>query len=155
MNTSSDILSKITKWCAYQDRSEYEVIQKLKSFNISEKDVPVILQFLKNENYLNEERFVKNYIHSKINSRKWGIEKIKHQLKQKYHIPESLIQQCLQKIDKENYLNKLKEIIIKKKNILEKKETDATLLKKKIINFVLSKGYDISDIYTILKELKI
>lgn len=153
MLSKEQILNKVTRWCAYQDRSEYETIQKLLSMQVKREDVQGIIQYLKDENYLNEERFVRYYVWGKMNNKKWGIEKIKFQLKQKYKVPEVLIKSALQEIDKEVYMNKLKELILKKIQVLEKKEKDKSVLKKKIINFALSKGFEMLDIYEIFQQI--
>ncbi len=154
MSTKKDIFSKILRWCAYQDRSEYEVVEKLLALGMEEKDVHEWIAYLKEENYLNENRFVQNFIQSKL-SKKWGIEKIKHYLKQKYRVSEELINQHFGEIDREDYLLQLQKLLTRKKEMLEKKEKDKNILKKKIINFALSKGYDYSDIYKVINQIKI
>lgn len=149
------IVSKITKWCAYQERSEYETIQKLLSMGVDKKAIEEIIQYLKDENYLNEKRFVSTFINGKINIKKWGVEKIKQYLKQKHHIADETIHQYIQDIDKEKYLQQLQHIILKKKQFIETKEKDKHLLRKKIINFALSKGYNLDEIIETLKQLNI
>jgi len=150
-----DVLSKITKWCSYQDRSEFETIQKLLSYGLSEKEIKEIVQYLQKENYLNERRFVQSFINGKLHLKKWGIEKIKYYLRNKYNVDNALIDEVIQEIDNDEYLEKLKHIILKKKSLLEKKEKDDQVLKKKIINFALSKGFSYSDIFKVIQELKI
>lgn len=145
-------IDKISRWCAYQERSEYETLQKLQSWGINHQDIPAIIQYLKEEDYLNEKRFAHTYIHGKLNHKKWGIEKIKYHLKHKHHLSDELINQGLQNIDTNEYLNTLERLITKKKQLLEEKEKDQTLLKKKIINFALSKGYALTDILKIVKK---
>lgn len=151
----NNIVSKITKWCAYQERSEYETIQKLLSMGVDKKAIEEIIQYLKDENYLNEKRFVSTFINGKINIKKWGVEKIKKYLKQKHHIADETIHQYIQDIDKEKYLQQLQHIILKKKQFIETKEKDKHLLRKKIINFALSKGYNLDEIIETLKQLNI
>lgn len=150
-----EVLSKITKWCSYQDRSEFETIQKLLSYGLSEKEIKEIVQYLQKENYLNERRFVQSFINGKLHLKKWGIEKIKYYLRNKYNVDNALIDEVIQEIDNDEYLEKLKHIILKKKSLLEKKEKDDQVLKKKIINFALSKGFSYSDIFKVIQELKI
>lgn len=142
------------RWCAYRDRSEQETVEKLLEWGVEEKEIAEIIEYLKEERYLDENRFVQNYIQGKLN-KKWGIEKIKHHLKHQYRVPEALINQYVQEVDKEDYLIRLEKILTKKKELLEKKEKDKSILKKKIINFALSKGYDISDIYKVIHRLKL
>ncbi|GIV28986.1 MAG: hypothetical protein KatS3mg028_0052 [Bacteroidia bacterium] len=153
MELREHILNQIMRWCAYRDRSEQEAVEKLLELGVEEKEIAGIIEYLKEERYLDEKRFVQNFIQGKL-SKKWGIEKIKHHLRYKYQVPEELINQCLLVIDREDYLIQLEKILRKKKELLEKKEKDKSILKKKIINFALSKGYDYSDIYRVINELK-
>lgn len=150
-----EVLSKITKWCSYQDRSEFETIQKLLSYGLSEKEIKEIVQYLQKENYLNERRFVQSFMNGKLHLKKWGIEKIKYYLRNKYNVDNALIDEVIQEIDNDEYLEKLKHIILKKKSLLEKKEKDDQVLRKKIINFALSKGFSYTDIFKVIQELKI
>ncbi len=149
-----EIISKISKWCAYQERSEFQVRQKLEEWNVKDEDIEKILKYLREENYLNEDRFLQAFINGKL-SKKWGLEKIKFHLKQKHHIAESKINEVLQHIEASDYLDTLKNLITKKIHQIQQKEQDKMLVKKKIINFALSKGYNLQDIYSVIQELKL
>ncbi len=149
-----EIISKISKWCAYQERSEFQVRQKLEEWNVKENDIEKILKYLREENYLNEVRFLQAFINGKL-SKKWGLEKIKFHLKQKHHISESKINEVLQHIESSDYLDTLKNLIAKKIHQIQQKEQDKMIVKKKIINFALSKGYSLQDIYSVIQELKL
>ena len=48
------ILDKMAKYCAYQERCVKDVVEKLKTFDLSPKDQEAIL------NYLIDNRFVNN-----------------------------------------------------------------------------------------------
>lgn len=149
-----EIVSKISKWCAYQERSEFQVRQKLEEWHVKEMDIEKILKYLREENYLNEERFLQAFINGKL-SKKWGLEKIKFHLKHKHHVAESKINEVLQHIETSDYLDTLKNLITKKIHQIQQKEQDKMLVKKKIINFALSKGYNLQDIYSVIQELKL
>jgi len=41
-----EVLSKITKWCSYQDRSEFETVQKLLSYGLSKKEIDEVIRYL-------------------------------------------------------------------------------------------------------------
>lgn len=149
---NSAIIHKITKWCAYQDRSEYAVYQKLKSWGIDTFTIHEIIEYLKTEGYLNEKRFVLAFVQGKWHTKKWGVEKIKYHLKHIHHVNEALIEECMKEIDREAYMEQLKQLLLKKKKLIEKKEKDSMMLRKKIINFALSKGYHLADIMELMKK---
>jgi len=76
-------LEKISRYCAIQERSKYDVINKLKSYKVDQDELQSYIDYLQKNNFLNEERFVELYIRSKINQNEWGPLKIKYSLYQK------------------------------------------------------------------------
>ena len=153
VNTEEEmILQKIRYFCSYQERSIRETGEKLKDWVVQRKRIPGIIRQLQKEGYLNEERFAKAFAGGKFRQNKWGLQKIGFELKLK-GVPESIINKGLESIDREDYLNVLKDLILRKKN--EIKSEEELIIREKIINFVHGKGYEIDLILAVLKELKI
>lgn len=146
----SQIKKKLADYCVYQDRSHYEVEQKLKELRtLNEDERGEILIWLIQNNFLNEERFSKSYARGKFYQKKWGKIKIKQGLKQK-RIPINLIDKGIEEIIEEDYKSTLMELTEKKWNVL--RESDIFLKKKKIYNYLLQKGYENYLINEILKN---
>lgn len=134
------IKKRLADYCVYQDRSHYEVEQKLKELRtLNEDERGEILIWLIQNNFLNEERFSKSYARGKFYQKKWGKIKIKQGLKQK-RIPTNLIDKGIEEIIEEDYKSTLLELTEKKWNVL--RESDIFLKKKKIYNYLLQKGYE-------------
>ena len=98
--TSSEILSKIERYCAYQDRCTQEVVTKLRSWKIEEQELRQVLQILKNDGFIDDERYVQSYIRGKINTKQWGMQKIRMGLLQK-GISKNLIDKYIEDINPE------------------------------------------------------
>ena len=146
----SQIKKKLADYCVYQDRSHYEVEQKLKELRtLNEDERGEILIWLIQNNFLNEERFSKSYARGKFYQKKWGKIKIKQGLKQK-RIPTNLIDKGIEEINEEDYKSTLMELTEKKWNII--RESEVYLKKKKIYNYLLQKGYEYNLINEILKN---
>ncbi|QYN48457.1 RecX family transcriptional regulator [Apibacter sp. ESL0432] len=146
----SQIKKKLADYCVYQDRSHYEVEQKLKELRtLNEDERGEILIWLIQNNFLNEERFSKSYARGKFYQKKWGKNKIKQGLKRK-RIPTNLIDKGIEEINEEDYKSTLMELTEKKWNIL--RESEVYLKKKKIYNYLLQKGYEYNLINEILKN---
>lgn len=146
----SQIKKKLADYCVYQDRSHYEVEQKLKELRtLNEDERGEILIWLIQNNFLNEERFSKSYARGKFYQKKWGKIKIKQGLKQK-RIPTNLIDKGIEEINEKDYKSTLTELTEKKWNVL--RESDIFLKKKKIYNYLLQKGYENYLINEILKN---
>lgn len=76
-------LEKAKKYCAYQERCQMEVRQKLRSFQLTSDQREEVISELIQQNFLNEERFSKAFSRGKFRMKHWGKKKIKLALKQK------------------------------------------------------------------------
>jgi regulatory protein len=146
------ILEKIRHYCGYQERCIRDVEEKLKDWAVQKKRIPVLINQLQKEGFLNEERFVKAFARGKFRLNKWGRQKIEFALKIK-GIPDILIREGIESLDEKEYLNVLKELILRKQKEL-KPEKDL-MVRDKIVNFALGKGYEMNLILDLIKKLKI
>jgi len=130
------LLEKARNYCAYQERSIYDVKKKLLQWKATEEALEEIIKTLKAENYINEERYVKAFALGKLRHNKWGRNKIIHALKQK-EIPDLFIQIGLGEIDEEEYINTLKAVLSAK----EVKANDAFTRRNKLVQYAAQKGF--------------
>ena len=91
-------LQKAEAYCAYQERSQYEVRGKLISLGIYHQELEQIILNLLETNFLNEERFANAYARGKMRMKSWGKNKIKQGLKFKQVSP-PLIKKALQNLN--------------------------------------------------------
>lgn len=147
-------LIKIQNYCAYQERCESEVSDKLQTFGLTEEAVFEVLRYLEKENFLNTERFVQVFVGSKLRQKKWGRIKIRNKLLQKKIAPE-LIERVLDKeIDSNTYLKILTDMLEKKANILMKSSSgDKYKIKQKLFLFAKSKGYTGSESMAVVEKI--
>ena len=130
---------KAESYCAYQERSQFEIRNKLYEWGLHQKDVEEIISELIELNFLNEERFALAYSLGKFRIKGWGKNKIKQGLKLK-RIPDKLIIKSLKSIEYDDYLIMLKKILQKKSNTISEKDP----FKKRYLlsRFATSKGYE-------------
>ena len=131
--------TKAESYCAYQERSQQEVRNKLYDWGLHERDVEQIISELIQQNFLNEERFALAYTLGKFRIKGWGKIKIKHALKLK-RVPEKMIVKSLKAIDPDDYIAKLKQLIDKKSSTL--REPDPFKLRYLLTRYATSKGYE-------------
>jgi regulatory protein len=146
---------KLQLYCAYQERCIKDVISKLKDWNLRENEIENIILDLKKNKFLDEKRFVRAYARGKFRMNKWGKQRIAFELHLK-NISPQLIQQGLNEIEDKEYLEGLRQVIMKKKNELspasEIKSGKNLNIREKIINFAHTKGFEMYLILTILDE---
>lgn len=148
MNADYD---KLTRFCLYRERCNYEVVRKMYDLQIPiEKHEPYLSQ-LKEENYLNEERFIKAYIDAKIYSKKWGKKKIMAELSMK-KVTKNVVQKYFLEVDDEVYMSNLHHLAERKWSSLSKKEDRSKIAA--MYQFLGSKGYESDLIKDVLNELK-
>lgn len=143
-------LQKARKYCAFSERSHYDVALKLREWEIDEKTSNWIISELIQENFLNEERFAMSYTRGKFNQNKWGKNKIKQGLRQK-KITNFLIIKALQSISDDDYYNVLKNEVQKYVKI---KKLNYRNDFQKMLNYLSQKGFETDLIIEILKEIK-
>jgi len=130
---------KAEHYCAYQERSQQEVRDKLYGWGLHGEDVENIIAGLIEDNFLNEERFAMAYALGKFRMKGWGKVKIKQHLKAK-SVSDPLIRIALGAIGPEEYAKKLSETIKKRTNTPPQ---ELSLPEKaKLIRFLQSKGFE-------------
>jgi len=146
------ILQKAASYCAYQERTQDEVKQRLKKWDVWGDEADEIIAELISMNYLSEERFAKTYAGGKFRMKNWGRMKIKQELHRR-GLSEYSIEKGMKEIGDTAYLEGLKDLLTKKKILLEKTETDKFKLKQKLVRFALGKGYESELIWKTIEEI--
>jgi regulatory protein len=150
--TPDQVLDKMAKYCAYQERCVKDVRDKLKTFEISEEEKAKILDYLLDNRFVNNERFAKSFVRGKINQSGWGVNKIRFHLIQK-GIDKDIIEDALGQTDEEVYRQRLIEIL-KTKAKTVKAGSDFEK-KRKLAAYAMQKGFEGSLVWDTLKDLAI
>ena len=110
----NEIIIRLERYCAYQERCTYEVLQKIKTIGLEDpKKIKDALLHLESFGFLNNKRFVESYINGKVSIKKWGVIKIKAGLLEK-RIDQKLINDGIAKIDESLYEQNLRSLFEKK-----------------------------------------
>lgn len=142
---------KLAHYCSYQERNQKEVQKKLSSYpELTPAEVQQIIQELIQEKFLDEKRYLTAFVNGKFHLNKWGKTKIYHSLKTT-GIDPKLIQQTLAQIPSQDYEETLQQLALKKKVSLAG-EPDM-IIQKKVINCLFQKGYELTRIQEILKDI--
>lgn len=149
--TKEQALQKLRQYCAYQERSHHEVQQKLWELGVPRPQHDEVLSTLIEEDYLNEERFAVLFAGGKFRMNDWGRKKIFYALKEK-RVSEYSIKKALKEIPEEDYEKKLTELVEKKYESLKGEQHLAR--KRKTIDFMLQKGYEMDLVTGVLKKLE-
>lgn len=141
---------KAARYCGYQERTEKEVQEKLRAWGVTQKEAAHMMQTLKADNFLNEERYVKVFISGKSIDKKWGKRKLAASLTAK-GLDQALIHKGLATIEPTDYLQRLRYVADKKKRTLAGATTMQA--KQKLTNHLLQKGYEPDLVIQIVQEI--
>ena len=111
-------IQRIRHYCAYQERAQQEVRDKLYELGMTMDEVEEIMSDLIAENFLNEERFAVQFAGGHFRIKGWGRVKIQHALQQK-RVSSYNIKIGLKAIDEDAYLKTLQQLATKKWNSLK------------------------------------
>ena len=150
--TPDQVLDKMAKYCAYQERCVKDVRDKLKTFDIPQTEKDKILDYLLDNRFVNNERFAKSFVRGKVNQSGWGVNKIRFHLMQK-GIDKELIEEALGQTDEEVYRQRLIDIL-KTKSKTIKADSDFEK-KRKLAAYAMQKGFEGNLVWEVLKDLAV
>lgn len=149
----AEAISKLERYCAYQERCHYEVRSKLLSLKVYGDDLEEVMAHLVSENFLNEERFARSFVRGKHRLKSWGPIKILNELK-KRQISDYCIRKGMEEISDEEFYNTLLGLLNKRLGILPI-ELSTAIKHNKLFKHAQSKGYRSQQVSSALKSLKI
>lgn len=147
MSDLREILGKMERYCAGQERCEQDVRLKLAPFALPSVQLEDIIGRLKASDFLNETRYTEIFVRSKLKDQ-WGKLKIRQSLSSK-RIALETIDGIVNGIDAEQYSNMLAETIAK---WLRLHPEDPVNGRAKLIRAMLAKGFSIDEVMSALRE---
>jgi regulatory protein len=149
--TPEQAFMKLKHYCAYQERCHQEVKEKLYSFGLRKTEVEQLISRLIEEDYLNEERYARQFAGGHFRQKKWGIIKITYALKQK-QVSTYNIKKGLSEIDAEAY-RKTAMQLVKAKWVALKKE-QYRIREAKTQAYLAQKGFEPMLVQELLKIIR-
>ncbi len=142
---------KAARFCAFQERSPKEVFDKLKSWGLGEEQVDQVLAQLFKEGFVDPQRFANAYCNDKFEFNSWGKQKIKANIYQ-HQLATSIVDLALDRIDKGKYFERLQALANRKWLSLEEEKPSER--KKKVLAFLVSKGFETDLIWKAIGNLE-
>lgn len=133
---------------SYRQRTEKEIVDKLKEKGFEDKVIDNTLIYLKNYGLIDDMEFAKSFMKDKINLNKQGPKRIKYELYKK-GISQEIINEVLTEDD--NEYNRALELA--KRKLSSYKKDDKNAIYRKLGGFLQRKGYSYDCIHSVLREL--
>tara|TARA_R110001583_G_scaffold183771_1_gene342536 strand:- start:63 stop:536 length:474 start_codon:yes stop_codon:yes gene_type:complete len=148
--TLQEATKKLEHYCAYQERCHQEVRQKLETMYMIPEAIDIIIVHLLEHNFLNEERFAKTFVSGKFKIKKWGRRRLTYELKKK-DVSKVNINQALAEIENTEYTEVFNALA--EKRLQNIKETNTFKKKKKLIDYLIYRGWESHLVYEKANEL--
>ena len=132
-------LTKISAICSRSEKCAFDIVQKLKSWELSDEEISKAFKFLIEEKYLDNSRFATSFVRDKFRFNKWGKVKIAYMLRQK-RIAENLIFNALDEISETSYHDTITALLKAKARSIKDKNSYERLAK--LATFGQSHGFE-------------
>lgn len=142
-------LARAKKACSSKERTESEVSRMLGEWGMDEDGVAKIINLLKAEKYIDDNRYVSSFINDRVKFQKWGMIKIRYALSGK-GLSSEITARAIEEFDSEEYLSMIKNELMKKQRVIK---GDIHQIKHKLISFGMSRGYEYENMLKALNDI--
>jgi regulatory protein len=139
---------KACNYCAYQERTQQEVRDKLYDLGLFSDEVEDVLSQLITANFVNEERYAKAFASGKFRLKRWGRQKILFELKRRKISP-CCTKKAMLEIPQDAYEEVLQQLIEQKSRTYS---GNAYTIKNKIARYLINKGYECELVWAALEH---
>lgn len=148
--TADEATQRLARRMARAEMSPAAALRSLRSWGLSAETSQKVMDYLRHERYLDEERYAKAYVHDKLIFQRWGRLKLRAGL-QREGIDDTIIDKTLGTIGQEQYRAILRGLLREKEQT-----TDAENLKDlrfRLLRFAASRGFEAELSYDVLDEI--
>jgi len=138
MKTENDAYLTLAALCAQAEHCQYEMLEKMHRWELSEEAQARVMAKLIKERYVDDERYAHAFVKDKIRYNKWGRRKVEQALWQK-RIDEDIRKRVLDEVDDDEYLSILIPLLKQKRKSI-KAQNDYEL-NQKLMRFALGRGF--------------
>ena len=138
-NTAREIQARMAALCSRSEQCSPDIRKKIVAAGLDEDQADDIIDQLKAEKFIDDQRYVRSYIAEKFRINKWGKVKMRYYLRMK-GLDEALIQNGLDEMDEEKYHNVLVKTMEKKARAVKKKNKFERI--GQIIRFAQNRGFE-------------
>ncbi len=144
------LLAKAERYCANEEQCRTSVRKKLCDWGATPDSSDKIVARLIDQGFIDERRYARAYVSSKLRHQKWGRLKVIYQLRSK-QVPPKFITEALGEISDEEYRNILLDVAETKWTSYAPTEPIAKR-RSKLSTFLASRGYESPEIQAMLAD---
>lgn len=151
MIDSNKALAKMMDVCSRAEKCSRDVRDKLRRWELPESQIASIIEQLKEQKFIDDDRYAKAFVRDKSKFNRWGKTKIRYHLQAK-GIPAEVITIALTEIQEDTYQDQLEYILLNKVRGMMPIE-DHYKAKAKLVRFAASRGFEAGLVYAAVDKL--
>lgn len=140
---------KIRAYCSYRERSQSEVLQRLRDMGLGEMARNKLASELIQEDFLSEERFARAFVRGKFGQKGWGRIKIRQAL-WPHQLSDYVLNKAFEEIEEDAYRQQLLRIMERK--VREYRGDKPAIRRRKMTRYCQSRGYETELIRELIRE---
>ena len=144
------LLARAERYCANEEQCRTSVRKKLCDWGASMDSSSKIVARLIDQGFIDERRYARAYVSSKLRTQKWGRLKVVYQLRSK-QVPPKFITEALAEIPDEEYRNIMLDVANMKWSSYNASDTVAKR-RSKLVTFLASRGFESPEIQSMLTD---
>lgn len=144
------LLNKAERYCSNEEQCRTSVRKKLFDWGASVDAAGRIMNKLIEQGFIDEKRYARAYVSSKLRTQKWGRLKVIYQLRAK-QVPPKFITEALAEIPDEEYRSILLDVAQTKWDSYSPNDPLAKR-RAKLTTFLASRGYESPEIQAMIAE---
>lgn len=149
-STARDAFNKMAQLCSRSEQCSTDIRKKMAAFDIVQEVVDEIIEKLKSEKFIDDERYVKAYVSDKFRLNKWGRIKMRYYLRAK-GLSDSIIDVGMTAIDNDQYIKVM--LATMKEKAKKYKSAEKYERAAHVIRFTQSRGFEPELIHRHLNEV--
>lgn len=138
--TREQAMERLKTLCVRSEQCEFEVERKMFNWGINTTDRNEIISVLREERFIDNERFAKSYANDKAKFSCWGPYKIKMELS-KRRINSAIINKVVSEIENEIWKNAILKCVRSKSRNLDIRGEGGKGNREKIYRYLLGRGF--------------
>lgn len=149
--TTEQAYTWATGRCSLRECCRSEVMTKFLEKGLSRSEAESLLDRLEDENFIDEERYAKAFVHDKTLYDRWGRIKTRQALRMR-GIDNDKINAAIALIDEEEYAATLHGLLVQKSKSI--KAEDDYEMKQKLVRYAAGRGFEPDAVFTAVEELQ-
>ena len=126
------------QWCSRREYCSKDIFDKVVSWGCTPDEAHKVVDFLVEQNFLNDRRYTEAFVKDKLRFNKWGRVKIAYMLRA-HNIERSIISDVLSEIDENEYSEVLMDELQKKHKTIKGNTFE---INGKLFRFATGRGFE-------------